>query len=120
MTSALEPETFRRLYGDFAEQNPMWNEIPGKTGVVYEWDRDSTYIQEPPFFENFELQPAPVHGDHRRPRAGDPRRLGHDRPHQPGRRDQGDSPAGRYPDRARRRAARVQLATAHAAATTAS
>ncbi len=60
MQSSLHPETFRRLYGDFAEQNPMWNEIPGKTGHVYEWDRESTYIQEPPFFEDFQTEPEPV------------------------------------------------------------
>ena len=64
LSSALEPETFRRLYGDFTEQNPMWNEIPGKTGLVYEWDESSTYIQEPPFFENFSMEPAPVQPIH--------------------------------------------------------
>ena len=42
-----------RLYRDFAEQNPLWNEIPTSTGSVYEWDTQSTYIQEPPYFENF-------------------------------------------------------------------
>ncbi len=51
--SAFDPETFRRLYRDFAEQNPLWNEIPSSIGEVYEWDPESTYIQEPPFFENF-------------------------------------------------------------------
>jgi aconitate hydratase len=60
MQSSLDPGTFRRLYGDFAEQNPMWNDIPGKAGDVYEWDCDSTYVQEPPFFEDFSMQPDPV------------------------------------------------------------
>ena len=62
MRSALKPEVFRRLYRDFSEQNPAWNEIPGKPGLTYSWDRKSTYIQEPPFFEDFSLQPAPVAG----------------------------------------------------------
>jgi aconitate hydratase len=53
MRSALDPETYRRLYSEFSEQNPMWNEIPTTTGLVYQWDPESTYIQEPPFFENF-------------------------------------------------------------------
>jgi aconitate hydratase len=60
MGSVLDPATFRRLYSDFTEQNPMWNEIPGRTGLVYQWDENSTYIQEPPFFENFSLTPDPV------------------------------------------------------------
>jgi aconitate hydratase len=60
MQSALKPEVFRKLYKDFAAQNPKWNEIPSSTGNVYEWDRKSTYIQEPPFFENFSLTPGSI------------------------------------------------------------
>ncbi|HLE61727.1 MAG TPA: aconitate hydratase AcnA, partial [Pyrinomonadaceae bacterium] len=51
--SAFDPETYRRLYRGFAEQNPLWNEIPTSTGNVYQWDPQSTYIQEPPYFEDF-------------------------------------------------------------------
>jgi aconitate hydratase len=53
LRSAFDPETYRRLYSDFAEQNPLWNEIPTSTGDVYEWDSQSSYIQEPPYFEKF-------------------------------------------------------------------
>ena len=53
MQSALKPEVFRRLYRDFAAQNPKWNEIPASVGNVYTWDKSSTYIQEPPFFAAF-------------------------------------------------------------------
>jgi aconitate hydratase len=60
MQAALQPEVFRRLYKDFASQNPKWNEISSSTGNVYEWDRKSTYIQEPPFFENFSMQPGSI------------------------------------------------------------
>ena len=60
MQTALQPDVFRRLYKDFAAQNPKWNEIPSSTGNVYEWDRQSTYIQEPPFFVNFSLQPGSI------------------------------------------------------------
>jgi aconitate hydratase len=60
MQAALQPEVFRKLYKDFAGQNPKWNEIPASTGNVYEWDRKSTYIQEPPFFTNFSLSPGGI------------------------------------------------------------
>jgi aconitate hydratase len=60
MQAALQPEIFRKLYKDFAAQNPKWNEISSSTGNVYEWDRKSTYIQEPPFFENFSLTPGSI------------------------------------------------------------
>jgi aconitate hydratase len=60
MEAALKPEVFRELYRDFVAQNPKWNEIPASVGQVYEWDTASTYIQQPPFFENFSLQPGRI------------------------------------------------------------
>jgi len=60
MASALKPEVFRKLYKHFAAQNPKWNEIPSSTGDLYAWDANSTYIQEPPFFQNFALEPRAV------------------------------------------------------------
>ncbi len=60
MEGALKPEIFRKLYSDFAEQNPAWNNIPGSTGETYSWNEASTYIQEPPFFENFSLEPGHI------------------------------------------------------------
>ncbi len=56
MQSAMDAETFKRLYGEFAEQNPLWNAIPSSVGAIYEWDESSTYIQNPPFFENFTME----------------------------------------------------------------
>ncbi len=56
--AATDPETYRRLYSDFAEQNPLWNEIPSVEGEVYAWDEHSTYIQEPPYFEKFSMEPG--------------------------------------------------------------
>ena len=60
MQAALKPEIFRKLYKNFAGQNPKWNEIPSSLGNVYEWDRQSTYIQEPPFFTDFTMQPGSI------------------------------------------------------------
>src|SRR6185503_2087381 len=50
---AFDAETYRTLYGNFADQNPLWNSIPTTAGLTYQWDGNSTYIQEPPFFEGF-------------------------------------------------------------------
>ena len=60
MQTALQPEIFRKLYKDFAAQNPKWNEIQSSAGNVYEWDYKSTYIQEPPFFGNFSMKPGEI------------------------------------------------------------
>lgn len=61
LSAAFDPETYKRLYSQFAEENPLWNNIESSTGQIYEWDRDSTYIQEPPFFENFSMATGTFH-----------------------------------------------------------
>ena len=60
LRTALTPEMFATLYGNFAGQNPKWNEISAPTGEIYEWDTKSTYIQEPPFFENFGMEAGKI------------------------------------------------------------
>lgn len=60
MAAALKPEVFRRLYSDFAGQNPKWNEITSPAGDLYAWDENSDYIQEPPFFEDFSMKPGEI------------------------------------------------------------
>ncbi len=56
LQAAFDPETYKQLYSEFAEKNPLWNDIPLTEGDVYQWDADSTYIQEPPYFENFSME----------------------------------------------------------------
>ena len=51
LASAFDPEEYRRVYADFARQNPLWNQIPVASGQLYEWDPASTYIRQPPYFE---------------------------------------------------------------------
>jgi aconitate hydratase len=60
LLASVDAATFRRLYKDLGEANPLWKEIPSPRGIVYEWDPSSTYIQEPPFFEGFGPQPPAV------------------------------------------------------------
>ncbi|HEY6403966.1 MAG TPA: aconitate hydratase, partial [Blastocatellia bacterium] len=65
ISAATDAATYKRLYSDFTSENPLWNEIPASTGDVYEWDESSTYIQEPPFFEEFGMKSgviADIHG----------------------------------------------------------
>jgi aconitate hydratase len=60
MESALSPDVFRKLYADFASQNPKWNEISSSTGDLYQWDEESNYIHEPPFFASFSMEPGRI------------------------------------------------------------
>ncbi|RYD34289.1 MAG: aconitate hydratase AcnA, partial [Verrucomicrobiaceae bacterium] len=96
MVSSLRPEVFQALYTGFSDQNPKWNEIRTSSGDVYEWDRESTYIQEPPFFDGF--SPAPrdiveIHGARPLGIFGDSVTTDHISPAAAIRMD---SPAGRY------------------------
>ena len=59
MRYAQDPATFRTLYGDLANANPMWKHIAGSSGQVYDWPK-STYIAKPPFFDGFSMQPTPT------------------------------------------------------------
>ncbi|MEJ6579958.1 MAG: aconitate hydratase [Akkermansiaceae bacterium] len=56
--SALKPEVFNKLYSNLDTANQKWVEITSSTGDTYAWSDDSTYIQLPPFFENFSRTPA--------------------------------------------------------------
>lgn len=60
MSNSMDPETFRRLYSNFTEDNPLWNEIPSSVGELYSWDPESTYIQEPPFFADFSMETGAI------------------------------------------------------------
>jgi aconitate hydratase len=59
-SQAMDPAVFQKLYSDFADQNPKWNDITSSTGNVYQWDEQSTYIQEPPFFSDFSMEAGSI------------------------------------------------------------
>ncbi len=48
---------FRKEYGDVFKGDADWQAIQTSGGQTYSWDKDSTYIQHPPFFQN--LSPTP-------------------------------------------------------------
>jgi aconitate hydratase len=52
----VTPELFRREYEDVFKSNPRWNEIDTTDEALYKWEEDSTYIQNPPFFENLSAE----------------------------------------------------------------
>jgi len=52
MKFAIDPAVFGRMYANLADTNPLWKGIASAAGQVYDWPK-STYIAEPPFFEDF-------------------------------------------------------------------
>ncbi|HWA14524.1 MAG TPA: aconitate hydratase AcnA [Burkholderiales bacterium] len=57
MKYATDSRTFQRLYGNLTKDHPLWNGVPSASGQVYDWPA-STYIAEPPFFDDFGMQAA--------------------------------------------------------------
>jgi aconitate hydratase len=57
MKLAMDAPTFRKLYSNLGETNPLWKKVSAPTGQVYSWPK-STYIAEPPFFKDFSMSPG--------------------------------------------------------------
>jgi aconitate hydratase len=50
---AVESDMFRRSYGDaLFEGDDNWKELEIPEGDRYEWDDESTYVKQPPYFED--------------------------------------------------------------------
>ena len=109
ITQSISKEMFTSDYADVFAGDERWQSLPTPEGNTFDWDADSTYVRKPPYFDGMSIDPSPVTDISRRPGAGQARRLGHDRPHQPGRLDQGRQPGGQVPRRPRRRAQGLQL-----------
>ena len=64
-TECIGPEQFRASYGDVFSGNATWNAVPVSKSDLYPWSDDSTYIQNPPFFEGMQVEAeaiAPIKG----------------------------------------------------------
>jgi aconitate hydratase len=60
MEQALNPNIFKKEYDGIETSNDRWNAIPVSGGALYEWDLESTYIQEPPFFVDLKPEVKPI------------------------------------------------------------
>ncbi len=56
----ISSEMFAKTYANVFDGNPTWNAVPVSGGDLYEFRDESTYIQEPPFFEGLTLDPKPL------------------------------------------------------------
>jgi aconitate hydratase len=54
------PEMFQERYANVFTGNETWNSIPHGEGDLYAWNPESTYIQEPPFFEDLTPELLPL------------------------------------------------------------
>ena len=56
----VRPELFTASYGEVFTGNESWNTMKVSGGSLFEWDADSSYIREPPFFKGLPEKPGPV------------------------------------------------------------
>jgi aconitate hydratase len=57
---ALKKKMFKERYDDVFRGDPEWRKIKVKGGETYDWDSNSTYVQNPPYFADMSLTPSPV------------------------------------------------------------
>tara|TARA_B100002052_G_C15884761_1_gene601041 strand:+ start:2780 stop:5428 length:2649 start_codon:yes stop_codon:yes gene_type:complete len=57
IATSLTPEMFKEQYDVVVDGPTEWQELSTSTGVNFKWDLESTYIQKPPYFENFSKKP---------------------------------------------------------------
>ena len=50
---------FQKSYKDVFKGSKEWNELGAPSSDLFQWRKESTYIQEPPFFKDLQLEPAP-------------------------------------------------------------
>jgi aconitate hydratase len=60
MAAAIAPEQFERQYGHIFDGDDHWRQMQAPTGSMYAWDPGSTYVREPPFFQDAGGEPRPV------------------------------------------------------------
>ena len=97
VAASLKPEMYRKRYARVFDGDEHWQALPlPEEGNLYDWDSDSTYIRNPPFFQGMSAEPPPledVHGAHALALVGQTVTTDHISPAGAIPRDE---PAGRY------------------------
>jgi aconitate hydratase len=55
----VTPEMFTTSYASVFAGDDQWNALQGGSGDLYQWDKESSYIREPPFFQHLTPEPQP-------------------------------------------------------------
>ena len=58
--SSVTPEMFKERYGNVFAGDENWQSISVSGGETYGWDGDSTYVQNPPYFDGMTMEPGPL------------------------------------------------------------
>ncbi len=64
VAKSVTPDLFEQNYSHVFEGDEHWRSLPNTEGELFNWDSNSTYIQEPPFFQNMPIEPELVKDIH--------------------------------------------------------
>ncbi len=56
IAKTISPEIYNNIYAQVSSGTALWNSIDAGTGDLYQWDATNTYIQNPPYFDGFDLK----------------------------------------------------------------
>ena len=56
VATAYTPDIFAEKYADLFEGGPMWDRLGGQPSALFRWQKGSTYVKEPPYFEGLSAQ----------------------------------------------------------------
>ena len=62
IASCLRPDMYTREYAEVFAGDERWRSLPVPAGDMFAWDRSSTYVRRPPFFDELPAQPGPLAG----------------------------------------------------------
>lgn len=60
ISQSVDAATFKQTYEGISDRVPEWDDLEGTEGALFPWREESTYVQKPPFFENFKPEPDPI------------------------------------------------------------
>jgi aconitate hydratase len=58
IANSLSPEMFKEQYSSVYSGTEKWRELSSTDEELFSWDRGSSYIQEPPYFKEFDEKPS--------------------------------------------------------------
>ena len=57
---AVKPASFKKRYGNVFDGDANWKKVKLVKGQTYQWDKNSTYVQNPPYFDGMSMEPKAV------------------------------------------------------------
>ncbi len=59
MSAAVTRDQFTSKYANVFDGDTRWQDLSAPSGQRFAWDTDSTYVQQPPFFQELPVDPSP-------------------------------------------------------------